>query len=67
MKKIISLIITILAVVGCGITQDTREAQVIYGQFCCDGGGVRRCILNTPLPIGSGCFCYGQGNGYTCL
>ncbi len=35
------------------------------GNHCCDGFGTRRCIIN-PSPLGSPCFCFGQGNGMTC-
>lgn len=37
------------------------------GGYCCDGFGYRRCILQSPAPLGTNCFCYGQGYGYTCL
>jgi hypothetical protein len=37
-----------------------------YGYFCCDQFGVRRCQLIQPVPVGSPCFCPGQGWGYAC-
>ncbi len=37
-----------------------------YGYFCCDQFGTRRCQLAQPAILGSPCFCYGQGWGYTC-
>ena len=37
-----------------------------YGSFCCDQFGVRRCSLWQPAPLGSSCFCVGQGYGFTC-
>ncbi len=40
--------------------------QVIYGGFCCDANMIRRCIIPAS-PLGSPCFCYGQGGGTTCL
>lgn len=43
-------------------TQPTQQ----YGSFCCDQFGMRRCPLAQPFPIGSPCFCPGQGYGYTC-
>lgn len=36
------------------------------GSFCCDQFGNRRCTLVQPVPLGSPCFCPGQGYGYTC-
>lgn len=33
--------------------------------YCCDAFGNKRCMTN-PGPIGSSCFCYGQGWGYAC-
>ncbi|GEM_PF-5257177 len=36
------------------------------GYYCCDAWGNPRCVLVEPLPIGSPCFCYGQGSGYVC-
>ncbi len=36
------------------------------GSYCCDQYGNRRCMLVQPFPLGSGCFCPGQGYGYTC-
>jgi len=35
-------------------------------QYCCDGFGVRRRALAYQLPVGSQCFCPGQGYGTTC-
>ncbi len=37
-----------------------------YVWFCCDQFGVRRCQLIQPVPMGSPCFCPGQGWGYAC-
>ena len=36
------------------------------GYYCCDQFGNRRCQLVQPLPVGSSCFCFGQGYGYVC-
>ena len=36
------------------------------GYYCCDQFGYKRCRLVQPMPIGSSCFCYGQGYGYVC-
>lgn len=47
---------------------DQKEIkQVPYGTYCCDGFGVRRCMLNAPAPIGTSCFCNYQGWGATCF
>jgi hypothetical protein len=35
------------------------------GFTCCDGYGNSRCRIN-PSPLGSGCFCFGLGNGFVC-
>jgi len=36
------------------------------GYYCCDQFGNRRCRLVQPMPVGSACFCFGQGYGYVC-
>jgi len=36
------------------------------GYFCCDQFGNRRCQLVQPVPLGTPCFCPGQGWGYAC-
>jgi len=36
------------------------------GMFCCDAFGNRRCGGNMTLPLGSSCFCPGQGYGIVC-
>lgn len=69
MKKLLGFLfpVTFIALVGVvvlGLTP-VAQAQVPYGFYCCDGYGVRRCEIN-PSPIGSQCFCYGQGYGITC-
>jgi hypothetical protein len=38
-----------------------------WGSYCCDEYGYRRCMLDYPAPIFSGCFCRGQGPGYVCM
>jgi TIR domain-containing protein len=35
--------------------------------WCCDLGGFKRCMLAVPAPLGSQCFCPGQGTGITCM
>ena len=34
--------------------------------FCCDMWGNRRCMLISTIPVGSQCFCPGQGYGVAC-
>jgi TolB-like protein len=41
-------------------------ATTQMGSYCCDQFGNRRCMLVQPFPLGSVCFCPGQGYGYTC-
>ncbi|MBF0224797.1 MAG: hypothetical protein HQK76_05005 [Desulfobacterales bacterium] len=36
------------------------------GNFCCDIWGNKRCQLVQPVPVGTSCFCVGQGWGYAC-
>lgn len=49
-----------------GVVEKSADAQVAYGAYCCDAGGYRRCVLPAYAPVGTGCFCYGQGTGWTC-
>lgn len=37
-----------------------------YVNYCCDIFGNRRCLLVEPVPVGSPCFCPGQGEGIAC-
>jgi hypothetical protein len=37
-----------------------------YGQWCCDTFGNVRCGGNQIVPLGSSCFCQGQGVGVVC-
>lgn len=57
--------ICVIAPKASAISKPSITEQV-YGAYCCDASGVRRCILQFPVPIGSSCFCYGQGYGFTC-
>jgi hypothetical protein len=35
--------------------------------YCCDGFGIARCpIIAQPGPVGTSCFCFGQGWGIIC-
>jgi hypothetical protein len=57
-----------LACVGVLIAAPAPEAEaqvVVYGAYCCDAGGIRRCVINY-TPIGNPCFCYNQGAGWAC-
>ncbi len=41
--------------------------QLNFGTICCDQFRNSRCQINNgPQPIGSGCFCFGQGYGFVC-
>jgi hypothetical protein len=42
------------------------QPEQVLGGYCCDANGVRRCVIN-PSPVNTGCYCYGQGNGWVCL
>ncbi|MDP3097480.1 MAG: hypothetical protein Q8M86_06005 [Syntrophales bacterium] len=36
--------------------------------YCCDGFGIARCpIVAQPGPVGTACFCFGQGWGIICV
>ena len=64
MKKLIGLLLAgcIFAIV----IPPLQEAKAqIYTNRCCDAGGFVRCVIN-PSPLGTSCFCYGQGWGVTC-
>ena len=76
MKKVIGIVA--LCLVACGIFSSvapvasaaqgskSTSAEQVLGSYCCDGYGYRRCVLDTPFPVGASCFCRGQGYGYTC-
>jgi hypothetical protein len=66
MKKIITFVVAMSAIVCVAGSEKQAEAQVPVGMYCCDGMGYRRCILDAWYPLGSICYCYGQGNGWTC-
>jgi hypothetical protein len=76
MRKLISLVVLSVLVFGMfgenpvsakDIKLDKpKPEQVIYTRKCCDGGGTVRCIIDNWVPVGSGCFCYGQGYGVAC-
>lgn len=66
-KKVFVSILAIASVVGITSTSQKAEAQVTYGNYCCDSAGMRRCVLQYPAPVNNGCYCYGQGSGLVCL
>lgn len=66
-KKVIVALLAIAAIVVVMAPSHKADAQILYGSYCCDGNGVRRCVLVNPLPVNTGCFCVGQGNGFVCL
>ena len=43
--------------------KETRSRSPEMGNYCYDFNGNRRCRLDAPAPIGSPCFCRGQGTG----
>lgn len=68
MKKFISVVLFgAMAYCMFGVSvEKPAEAQVLYGAYCCDNSGWRRCMLDFPAPVGNTCFCRGQGYGWTC-
>jgi len=70
LEKVMKKLFTILFALAIGVAiiapEQKAEAQPIYGGFCCDAAGFRRCVINLS-PVGSPCFCYGQGSGWCCL
>ena len=58
--------LSIIAITAVSATEQKAEAQIIWGNVCCDAWNRGRCWLDNYYPIGSGCFCYGQGNGWVC-
>jgi hypothetical protein len=51
---------------GGGSNPATNSQPVeLTGSHCCDSVGFRRCVLVVDAPLGSSCFCPGQGYGYT--
>jgi len=66
MKK---LVLSLLVIAGIGILSASKPAEaqvVVYGRKCCDAWGNVRCYQINYTPLGSDCFCPGQGWGYTC-
>lgn len=71
MKNLLVLLVPFAFIVTLGVAllgpSAPAEAQVIYSNYCCDGAGVHRCVMvNGPFPIGTSCFCNGQGYGVVC-
>lgn len=69
MRKIFAFVILCLGVLASTSlrTAEAAPAQVIVvSNICCDAYGNQRCRLNGYFPVGSGCFCYGQGSGWVC-
>ena len=75
MKKIFS----ILLVAGFGLCLFGQQAEAVsgpkpapvqqlIGAYCCNGYGIRTCVMGQALPVGYGCCCPGVGCGGTvCL
>ena len=68
MKKVIGAILTALVLTAVVAPEHKADAQVVvYSNRCCDSYGYVRCILvNGAFPVGSACFCQGQGYGTVC-
>ena len=68
MKKIIATVLALSAICCVVLPQEKQaEAQVPYSWYCCDANYNHRCTMNAAYPVGSQCFCYGQGYGVVCL
>lgn len=46
--------------------QPTPPPDTEMAEWCCDTWDNKRCQLVSPVPVGSSCFCPGQGYGYAC-
>lgn len=66
MKKLISILVVGMILVGVLAPSQPAEAQVLMSRKCCDVAGNVRCVLENWTPVGNACFCYGQGWGVTC-
>lgn len=65
MKKFFTLII--LSFIGVCTLGTSAEAQpVVVSNRCCDTANVIRCVQVNFTPVGTTCFCPGQGYGHTC-
>lgn len=67
MKKIISAVLVglFVGVVVLAPSQEAR-AQVVMSNRCCDAAGNVRCFMPVMGPVGAGCYCNYQGNGWVC-
>ncbi len=65
MKKIISALFAIAISIVVMAPATNAEAQFSTNR-CCDGNGVVRCFMPVMAPVGSSCFCFGQGGGMVC-
>ncbi len=65
MKKIITALVALAIGVAIIAPSQNAEAQIMTNR-CCDLSGVVRCTMPVMAPVGSGCFCFGQGNGIVC-
>lgn len=63
---VVGILMLIGLLVNSASTPVYNFAPPAGAQYCCDGFGVRRCPLEYQLPVGSQCFCLGQGYGTTC-
>lgn len=51
---------------GASAVPEARAQSVPVGAYCCDQYAARRCVLDFLAPVGSSCFCRGQGWGWAC-
>lgn len=65
-KKTVALCLALVALASVTVPSTPADAQVVLSRKCCDASGQVRCIINEWAPVGTGCYCFGQGNGYVC-
>ena len=66
MKKYLAAIFALVVGVVMLVPVRPVEAQVVYGNKCCDAWARPRCFVPV-MPVGTGCYCDGiPGVGYVC-
>lgn len=67
LKKPAAVLVLLLGLLSVFGSAPPAEAQVVVlGGYCCDAYAVHRCWLGQLGPVGTACFCLGQGYGWTC-
>lgn len=66
MKKLFTGIVAFALCLAIVAPERQADAQVVVTNRCCDTANVIRCFTPTVAPLGTPCFCYGQGNGHSC-